>query len=883
MGDVYRARDTKLGREVAIKVLPEEFTADAERLARFEREARVLASLNHPNISQNHGLEEDDGQRFLVLEFVEGETLAERIARGRISIERALPIALQVVRALEAAHGRGIVHRDVKPANVMLTEDGDAKVLDFGIAKPVVAAGEGTRTRTLTRPPTRPGVLMGTPAYMSPEQLRGETVDKRTDIWAFGVTLWEMLTGARLFEGGTDSDTVAAVLRASPNFKVLPAETPPAVRRVLRRCLERDPDERLHDMADARLEIEEAIAEPTSLLAGETASPQLRFWQIARAAWPVLLAGVVLGLLATVLGWRYVRVMPPAPRGTQRVALTLPKGVTFPVVDRPNLAISPDGRWLVFGAKEGDTWRLYRRSLAQFDATPIPGTEDGFHPFFSPDGDWVGFSSFSDGKLKKIPLAGGPPQTLADAPGPYGATWGPDGSIVFNPKETDGLWRVAATGGASEQLASPQFEQGDWNNLWPEYLPDGKAVLFTNFWGMTADTARIEVLDLETRARKTVIENASYARYVPTGHLIFGRGDHIEVAPFDLERREVTGPSVPVPEPIFYDFENGVPHLAVSAGGTLAFIPGGGAARRQLVSVDLEGRERPLIEARRGFMYPRYSPDGERLAITISEPGDTNVWVLDLRTGTQTKLTLEGTNAFPLWTPDGERVTYLSVRGGGAFSIDWKRADGHGEGEPLILTKKTDEDIWPYSWSPDGETLVYGWELRSQPEDWGDIWMAARDGDPEPRPFVATGAYEWGASISPDGHWLAYVSGEPGRTEIFVQPFPDGGERHQISTDGGFNPVWSPNGRSIYYVWGYQLLAVSVATEPRFRAGAAQVLLEGEYEVGTYVNIRNFDIAPDGKSFVMVKPDEEWGTATEVRVVLNWFEELKRLAPEKIR
>jgi len=879
MGDVYRAEDTRLGREVAIKVLPEEFSTDAERLARFEREAKVLASLNHPHIAQIHGLEEDQGRRFLVLELVEGATLAERIGRGPLPIKESLSIALQITEALEAAHGRGIIHRDLKPANIMLTPDGQAKVLDFGIAKtfPTAATEGETDTRTLTRPPTRAGVLMGTPTYMSPEQVRGQGVDKRSDIWAFGVVLWEMLTGARLFEGDTDSDILLAVMQVNPSWQDLPPETPGAVTRLLRRCLERNSRERLHDIADARLEIEEAIARPDRVTAAEEEHPEPTLWDKTRAAWPVVLAAVaVTAVLAGGVVWMLSEAPSTTPGRPMRIALSFPPDVMIGELDRPVLAISPDGRSLVFvGGGEGRS-QLYRRDLEQFEAVPIPATEGGYHPFFSPDGRWVGF--FADGKLKKIPLAGGPPQIIAEAPKPYGASWGPDGTVVFNRRFGEGLWRVPVAGGTSEMLAAPDLERGELWFTWPEFLPDGRAVLFTNFRGFTADDAQIEVLDLESRARKTLIENGSYARYVPTGHLVFGRGGGIHVAPFDAERREVTGPSVPVPEPILYEFEGGVPHLAFSTAGSLAFVPGAGSPRLHLVSVDLEGRETPLIEARRGFAYPRFSPDGDRLAVAIAEPGDTNVWVLNLSTETQTKLTLEGSNNFPIWTPDGERVTFQSRRGG-VGGIYWKWANGSGASEPLVLTGKVGETITPNSWSPDGNTLVFQRFSSTQAGTRADLWIATREGDREPLPLVAAGAIEGGAAISPDGRWLAYKSNESGRYEIYVQPFPEGGERHQISTDGALPPVWSKDGQTVFYQNGDQVLAVPVSTTPRFRAEAPRVLFEGEYETANYVTHPNFDIAPDGKSFVMVKPDEEWGRATEIRVVLNWFEELRRLAP----
>jgi serine/threonine-protein kinase len=841
-----------------------------------------MAQINHPNIATLYGLEEHEGQRFLVMELAEGETLAERIAKGPIPVAKALPIALQIAEGLEAAHERGIVHRDLKPANIMLTPDEKAKVLDFGIATPlpVAASEEEARTRTLTRPPTKKGMLIGTPAYMSPEQVRGLGVDRRSDIWAFGVTLWEMLTGKQLFRGETDSDTLSAVLQASLDWQELPPETPAAVRRLFRRCIEEDPRDRVHDIADARIEIAEVISQPEQALTDEPAQPEATLWRKARAAWPAVLAAAVLSaVLATVL-WKLFEIRLAAVSHSARVALNLPPDVTIQPSDRPRLAISPDGRWLVFAAMEGNERRLFKRSLDQFGATAIPGTEGGDQPFFSPDGRWVGF--FADQKLKKISLAGGPPQIIAEASNPWGATWGQEGEIVFCPDDDLGLWRVRDSGGPPEHLISPRSKQGTGEPCWPEFLPDSEAVLFTDVRGITADTARICVLELESGATKTLIDNASYARYLPTGHLVFGQEGAVYVTPFDATRREVTGPSVPVPEPIFYDMDNGVPDLAFSSGGTLAFIRGGSSPKRRLVSVDMEGRETPLVEAQRGFMYPKFSPDGKRLAVTISEPGDTNVWVLNLTTGAQTRLTQEGANVFPLWTPDGQRVTYLSHRGESKVSIDWKRADGHGESEPLISAEEVGELLAPGSWSPDGETLAYlKFSAPFSEKGGGDIWTTTRDGDPEPRPLVATGSHEYGPAISPDGQRLAYASEESGRREVYVQPFPDGGQRHQISTGVGHKPVWSPDGTIIYYreLEDGPILAASVTTKPRFEAEAPRMLLEGKYEEGLYTWAPNFDIAPDGESFVMIKEDEDWGRATEIRVVLNWFEEIERLVP----
>jgi serine/threonine-protein kinase len=877
MGEVYRARDTNLGREVAIKVLPEELTEDPERLSRFDREAQMLASLNHPHIAQIHGLEEDNGRRFLVLELVDGETLAGRIARGPIPVDEALAIVLQVARALEAAHGRGLVHRDVKPGNIMITGDGDAKVLDFGIARPVDSdlSEEQIRTRTLAAPPTKPGILLGTPAYMSPEQLRGETADRRSDIWAFGVTLWEMLTGASLFGGETQSDTVAAVLQSNLDWRELPAATPSAIHRLLRRCIQPDPRQRLHAMADARLEIEEAIDRSEPVGTVEPVARPIRWWR----PWPALLAAVAAGALIATGVSRLSGVRPAVSTSPVRVALALPEDVTIDAGHYPSVVISPDGSWLVFEARRGDTRQLFKRSLDRFEAVPISGTEDGFNPFFSPDGEWVGF--FVDGKLMKVAISGGPPHLLTEALNPWGATWGPDDTIVFCPHESFGLWRVSAAGGEAELLVDPELDQGEWDLNWPEFLPDGSAVLHTGWRSITSTASVVGVLDLGTGKTRILLEDANFARYVPSGHLVFARDGLVHVVPFDADRREVTGAPVPLPEPVLYELENGVPHLAFSNGGTLAYVAGEGSPKRQLVSVDLEGRETPLFDARRGYMYPRYSPDGGRLAVTIVELGDSNVWVLDLNTGAQTKITFDGVNDFPVWSPDGGFVSYFSDLGQNT-SIERKRADGTGESEQLVSAEHPGEWVAPRAWSLDGNTLVY-WRRyrRLKTGDTPGIWLADLAGDRSLRPFSTAGSKAYGPALSADGRWLAYVSEESDRPEVYVQPFPDGGDRHQVSTDGGQKPVWSPDGRAIYYrtVEANTFMRVPVDTSRGFRAGAATVLLEGTYQEGPYYNQRDYDIAPDGSSFVMVKPDDEWGKATEIRMVFNWFDELERLVP----
>ena len=564
MGEVYRAEDTTLGREVAIKVLPAEFTKNPERLARFEREAKLLAALNHPHIAQIHALEEVDGQKLLVMELVNGRTLADYTSSGPILLEDALPIALQIAQALEAAHERGIVHRDLKPANIKITPEGEVKVLDFGLAKPVTdaASGDLTHSPTLTYSPTRAGVLLGTAAYMSPEQARGQEVDKRSDIWSFGVVLWEMLAGNRLFDGETVSDILAAVLKEEPPWEELPSDLPRPVERVVHRCLTRDPTERLHDIADARLEIEEAIANPsrTEVPLQESAEPT-NLWTRLRTSWWALPVTVVVAVLLSSLLWRFREVPGQPTPSPRRLSVPLPPGVSFTEYSYSNLAISPEGQWLIFVGQTGATWQLFKRSLEQFESTPIPGTEGAASPFFSPNGHWVGYWDAYEGKLEKVPVAGGSPVVLCDADNLWGASWGPDDTIVAAFDTLDGIWQIPSVGGQPRLLLAPSEELGAQDVDFPEYLPDGSGVLFTAWRGLTAYSAYIGLLEMDTGASKVLIENASWARYLSTGHLIYGRGDRIEVVPFSLARHEITGPPVPVPESILYRSLDGIPQL----------------------------------------------------------------------------------------------------------------------------------------------------------------------------------------------------------------------------------------------------------------------------------------------------------------------------------
>ena len=875
MGEVYRATDTKLRRDVAIKVLPEDFAQNPERLARFEREAHLLASLNHPNIAAIYGLERSADTRFLVLELVEGETLAERLTSGPIPLENTLEICRQIAEGLEAAHENGVIHRDLKPANVKITPEGKVKILDFGLAKAFEdqpAVGDVSQSPTITGDMTTAGMILGTAAYMSPEQARGNPVDRRADIWAFGVVVWEMLTGKPIFSRPTVADTLAAVLTVQPDWAELPEATPHSLRRLLRRCLQCDSRHRLRDIADARLEIEEAVTEP---LSGASVAQHLS------RAWWILPAAVGMGVVAAWVVWKSLVVPTGTPRTPIRLDVSMPPGV-FMDADplRPGVAMSPDGRWLVFVATEGGTRKLFKRSLEKFETTPIPGTENARFVFFSPDGRWVGFWDDSENMIEKVALAGGMPVALCEVPNGWGAVWGTNGKIVYSPGDYGGLWQVSDAGGEPGQLLAPNPEAGEATYLMPESLPDGKGVLYT-IWrgGFTGASAQIGVLDLASGEAKFVLDNAASARYLPTGHLVFGRGGRAEVVPFDLERREVTGPSVPVPEPIFYD-PGGVLHLAFSKTGTLAFVPGGGAPQRQLVYMDLQGDKEVVTENRRGYEYVRFSPDAQRLATTISEFGEPAIWVVDRTTGLETRLAGEGRRDLPLWSPDSQSVVFSleTDEPPASWSIFWQRTDASRPPEPLVMARAPGEWLWPSSWTPDGKTLVLGfWSAGSS----RDIYYVSLDNPTDLHPFLATEADELHGLLSPDGRWIAYASNETGRRAIYVQRFPDGGERHQISAGTVRGLVgWQPDGRKIHYVSdapgseGGALVAmmeVEIDTTSNLRAATPRALFDVSYEGGEWY-IPDWHLSANGEQFVMVTPDEEWGKATEIKVILNWFE-----------
>jgi serine/threonine-protein kinase len=886
MGEVYRARDSQLGREVAVKVLPEIFTQDEERLARFEREARMLAALDHANIASIYGLEEVDGKRFLVMQLAEGETLEERIARGPVPMQDSLKIALQIAEALETAHAKGIIHRDLKPANVKVDDQGQVRVLDFGLAKalegdPATSGSQPSlmESPTLTAQMTGKGVLLGTAAYMSPEQARGEAVDKRADLWAFGVVLWEMLTGRQLFVGNTLSDTLAGVLRDEPKLAALPQETPQPVRRLLRRCLEKDVHERLPDAAAARLEIEDALA-------GRGAAEEKA--QTAAAApsptWQRLLPWALLALtalaLVTVLATGRSSTVPAQRQIRLKTELS-----TDPLFVRlgSSVVLSPDGSQIAFVSEKQDgTDTLYLRSLDQLDAVEIASGPTGtqpYQPFFSPDGQWLGFTTPTE--LKKVPITGGTPMTLCTVERSRGATWTVDDRVIFAPSGTDPLHRVSAAGGQPEPLTTFDEERGDISHRWPSALPDGRWVLYSvGYRGInSADAAIVAAVNVESGESKTIIEGGYYAQYVPTGHLVFMRDATLFAATFDPEKAALTGSPAPVVQGIVTNVGPGGAQYSFSMDGTLAYV--GGVIEiptYPVVWVDREGATSMLWDTEASYAAPALSPDGKRLALSVVREGNWDVWVYDLEREVATRLTFyDGYDADQFWSHDGQYLFFSSDRDGEPRPYR-KRADGSGDAEPL---SEGQLNFYPLSVSPDGK-----WAIGESQGDNIDIMILDLESKGVPEPFLASEFMDRDPEFSPDGRWVAYSSDESGVHEIYVRPFPAAAGRWQVSDGGGRFPRWSADGSELFFRTNDGILSAAIETTAgSFQAGKARTLFEGSFRggmfgigVGGYI-FTDYAVAPDGQRFVMFPDTEQRSASNHVTLVFNWFDELERILP----
>ena len=855
MGEVYRARDTKLGREVAIKVLPEEFTGDADRLARFEREAKLLASLNHPNIASIHGFEESDGVRALVLELVEGPTLAERIQEGPIPIEETVAIARQVAEALEAGHEAGVIHRDLKPANVKLKEDGTVKVLDYGLAKALEGAASGGADSDLSQSPTRLrqgygeagatelGVILGTAAYMSPEQAKGKKVDRRTDVWAFGALLYEMLAGKRAFGGEDVSDTLAAVLRAEPDFEALPTDMPSGLRRTLELCLTKDVKQRFQAVGDVRLALEGAFetradVEPEGAGAG-------RPWLVAALA---ALAGLLAALVIQSL------FSPDADRTPVRFNFST--SIDSVVTSRA-VAISNDGKRIAYATEDG----IWLRELEQLEAVSVPDTEGGVNPIFSPDGEWLGF--FVDGQLRKVSVNGGPPVLLARIEGRLrGASWHDDGTVVFGHRP--GLARVAGAGGEPETIV--ERSEGSFQ-AFPYLLPGGDAILY---WSQQDGGlgAQVEIRTLPGGDPQVLVDDARAGRYLPTGHLLYFQSGTLFAVRFDPKALTLEGDPVPVVQDVRVAFYGA--QFDVSDSGTLVYLRGGVTAQRRLVWVERGGREEPLALELGDYERVHLSPDGTKLVFDDRS----DIWLYDFARETLSRFTFDpAPDTDPVWSPDGQRIFFSSRRDGPA-NVYEKPSDGSGS---VVRITESDLRQWPQGLSPDGTTLI----IDALTSDQGiDILQLDLDASSEPTLFLGTAAAERLPAVSPDGRFVAYESRNPGPRQIYVRTFPEGEGPWQISLEGGNSPRWSPDGREIFYLNNGALMAVAIEAEPAFQVVGTRKLFEGPYLSQSH----NYDVSGDGERFLMVKRESETsstsiGGGSDLIVVLDWFDELKRLVP----
>jgi eukaryotic-like serine/threonine-protein kinase len=881
MGEVYRGRDTRLGRTVAIKVLPRVFTADADRRARFEREARLLASLSHPHIGAIYGLESHDGIDALVLEFLEGQTLAELQRKGPLQLLRVLAVARQIADALEAAHDKGIVHRDLKPANIGFTRDGIVKVLDFGLAKARVdeSAPDLTRSPTVTIGATHEGVILGTAAYMSPEQARGLAVDKRSDIWAFGCVVFEMLTGRQVFGATTVSDTIVRILDREPEWQRLPDATPSSVRRLLRRCLEKDPARRLHDIADARIEIDDA-REPDEVSSDASRHATASRWLQAAAA-----AGVIAIVALALTLWRGA---PEGAMDVARLTVSLPQSHVLEKSRFAPVALSPDGRLLAYVASmSGGRTQLFLRPLDSLTARPVQATGGASTPFFSPDGRWLGF--YADGGLMKVSVAGGAPLAISAVPPVWSAAWGDDESIVFATTNDSGLWRVAATGGEAVQLTMPAADESQHG--YPQFLPSG-SVLFSVRRGETWHLAMVAAAGGQPRTLGNGRAVGEAAQYLAGGHLVYAQSGGLVATPFDPSQGTLDQPAVPLLEQVESSRFGGAYFAIAPKAGTLAYVPAAlDVGSRSLLRVDRDGRSTPLIETRAAYESPSFSPDGRRLAVTIASEHGSDVWIVDLARSTRIRLTAGGRSAWPVWSHDGARVAFQSAAPG-PWNLFWKPVDGSADAQPLLATRVSASAAWPAavagllpgtlptlsgagpqfpsSWLPDGNALAFH---ERKPNGERDIWTVT-PGD-EPMPFLLTPFDERSPRFSPDGRWLAYVSDESGRDDVYVQPFPGPGAKWLISTDGGVDPVWSRDGRELFYRAGDRLMAAPVESEGDLSAGPARPLFE--IRVDAADSGPAYDVSPDGRSFVVPR-SETAPPRGELHVVLNWFEEVARRA-----
>jgi serine/threonine protein kinase len=857
MGEVYRARDTKLGRDVALKILPATFARDPERLTRFQREARLLASLNHPHIAAIYGMEESGGLHGLVMELVPGETLADT---GPLPLMKALAICRQIAEGLEEAHRKNITHRDIKPANIKVTPAGAVKILDFGLAKAMAweqSEVDLSELPTVSAVATEEGRILGTPGYMSPEQVRGKAVDKQTDIWAFGCLMYGLLTGKHAFHEETLTDTIAAVLKREPDWQALPSATPAAVRELLRRCLQKDKDRRLRDIGDARIEIEEALA-------GSTAAAE-RSMAVSSKKRGLLAGAIALALASTLAVVSVLYFNRATPSGPPEIRLEVNTPST---ADPLSFAISPDGRWLVFSALNEGKSQLWVRPLDSIAARALAGTDGATFPFWSPDSASVGF--FADYKLKRIDIVGGAPQVLADArAGGQGGTWNRDGTILFAPVGNGPLWKVPAAGGAEPVTVTRMDTQV--LGRFPQFLPDGQHFIYFVGGGPAQG---VYVASLNGGSSRRLASADAAAVVVPSGFLLFLRQTTLFAQGFDFKRQELSGNPFPVAEQVASDPVRPAAGFSGTT-GIVAYRTGSGGAARQLTWLDRSGKSMGAIGTPdiAGLSDVELSPDGKRVAVYRAASGNMDVFLIDAARGVPTRFTLDAAQEQrPIWSPDGSRVVFDSNRKG-PQNLYWKLSSGAGADELLL---ESDDNKAAWDWSPDGRFLLF---RRIDPQTGYDLWILPVSGDKKPFPFLKAPFDQRNGQFSPDGKWIAYQSNESGRFQIYVQPFPGPGGKFQISSNGGAQVRWNKNGKEIFYVsLDSKMMAASVklsADGQSLETGTPAALFPVRIAGGPlpgYASRQHYAVSSDGQRF-LVNLDVDEGTASPITLILNWHPE----------
>ena len=851
MGEVYRAHDTTLGRDVALKILPLEVSADPERAARFEREARTLASLQHTNIASIYGYEEVDGVRFLAMELIEGEDLAQRLEQGRIPTDEALRIAQQIAIGLEAAHEKNIVHRDLKPANVKVDREGTVKILDFGLAR--AYAGDGSDTQdlqtspTITAAMTQAGMILGTAAYMSPEQARGKSIDKRSDIWSFGVMLYEMLTGTQMYRGETVTDILGAIVHSDPDLTALPSDAPPKLRKLLERCLTPDSSDRLRDIGEARYALQH-LDQPEALVTPATAAKPNRAWAIACLLLLIVVAGMSLVLLRS-------------PRPSQPVlqaSIALPEGhqllTTGPLGG--SVRVAPDGRSIAFVAQQDGKRQIWVRSFDESEGHPVQGTEGGHRPFWSPDGRSLGF--FVQGQLRRVSVSGGAPLTIASATDGRGAAWLSDGTIVFAPNPGSALYAVSAGGGQTRQVT----DATQYTHREPRVLPDGRHFLYLENRG--GGLWQVSVGSTEDDTLISVVATGGGAEYAD-GRLLFLQGRTLVAQPFDTGSFQLTGEPTPLAEGIVRDSNYGVGVFSASDDGVLVY-QAGGAAGAQLQWMDRDGNELDVLGDPGAYSQVSLSPDARTAAVLIDElDGKSDLWLIDVERGNRQRFTFTPDESAmrrsdPIWSPDGKIVVF-SLEYDGHTTMYKKRTDGSSQEELLLDVQGM--DVWPYDISPNGQWVVYGQEDETSNED---LWVVSLSGDPEPRALFETPFDEWPGRFSPDGRWLAFDSDETGRREIYVIPFPERGGKWQVSREGGRYPRWSEDGRELYYVdleGGITAVSINTSGES-LSSGHPTKLFQANLNLGSF---GAYDVDLENDRFLILQPTAQ---DAPISLYLNW-------------